>query len=542
MSVAETAPARFAGIGHEEWAVVLRDAARVGLLADLGSSRYQIHPALPGYLAVGWGADSPDGYDQERQACEQALRSACADFSRWLTGQIAAGEATLAYTVIGLQRRTFGAMLGHALDHHAWADADGIVRALDAYWDARGLGGEADAWADRILAATAGPGQDPPVPARSLWLYVTMHRATRQNHAGQQEKAAQTYQRALAYLQGQSATDWTRKNISAIYHQLGFTAQARASLGEADVWYRKSLAIREELDDRPGMAIAYHELGRTAQARGRLDEADDWYRKSLAIKEELGNRPGMAATYHQLGWIAQDRGRLDEADDWYRKSLAIKEELGDRRLIAGTRHQLGNTALLSGRLEEADEWYLSSLTISELLGNRPVMAGTYHQLGMTAQARGRLEEADEWYHRSLHISEELGNHLHMAANHLQLGMTAQARGRLDEADDWYRKSLHISEELDDRPGMANAYAQFGRLAEARAQAPQALAWNVRSVTLFSQFPSPFTEIGSSALARLTRHLGMPALEQAWQQVTGQPLPERIRDYITSQLNGESPRH
>ena len=42
----------------------------------------------------------------------------------------------------------------------------------------------------------------------------------------------------------------------------------------------------------------------TAQDRGRLDEADDWYRKSLAIKEELGNRPGMASTYHQLGITA----------------------------------------------------------------------------------------------------------------------------------------------------------------------------------------------------------------------------------------------
>ena len=68
----------------------------------------------------------------------------------------------------------------------------------------------------------------------------------------------------------------------------------------------------------------------TAQDRGRLDEAEDWYRKSLAINEELGDRPGMASTYHQLGITAQDRGRLDEAEDWYRKSLTINEELGDR--------------------------------------------------------------------------------------------------------------------------------------------------------------------------------------------------------------------
>ena len=64
----------------------------------------------------------------------------------------------------------------------------------------------------------------------------------------------------------------------------------------------------------------------TAQDRGRIEEADDWYRKSLAINEELGNRLGMGRTYHQLGWTAQDLGRLEEAGDWYpwplTKSLA----------------------------------------------------------------------------------------------------------------------------------------------------------------------------------------------------------------------------
>ena len=45
-----------------------------------------------------------------------------------------------------------------------------------------------------------------------------------------------------------------------------------------------------------------------AQGRGRLDEAADWYARSLAISEELGDRPGMAPSYHQLGMVAQRPG------------------------------------------------------------------------------------------------------------------------------------------------------------------------------------------------------------------------------------------
>ena len=141
------------------------------------------------------------------------------------------------------------------------------------------------------------------------------------------------------------------------------------------------------------MATTYHQLGITAQDRGRLDEADDWYRKSLAINEELGDRPGMAATYHQLGMTAQDRGRLDEAEDWYRKSLAINEELGDRPGMAATYHQLGMTAQDRGRLDEADDWYRNPSPSKRNSATGPGMALTYGQLGLLAEDRQQPRQA-----------------------------------------------------------------------------------------------------------------------------------------------------
>lgn len=52
------------------------------------------------------------------------------------------------------------------------------------------------------------------------------------------------------------------------------------------------------------------------------------------------------------------------------------------------------------------------------------------------------------------------------------------------------------------------------------------------MALFDQFPHPATGPGPEHLARLTQLLGMPALEQAWRQVTGQPVPQPVRDYLT----------
>ena len=170
-------PAGSPGISREEWIAVLEDGARVGLLTGIGSGMYRLHPALPGYLAAVWRTASSDSYEQEREACEAALSSACATFSRWLVGQIDSGNAAPAFALIGMQRQILGAMLGQALDHHKWDDVGAIFEALKRYWENRGLDEESDAWADRIRDATSGTGAP-------LWTYIVIEQANLAEESG----------------------------------------------------------------------------------------------------------------------------------------------------------------------------------------------------------------------------------------------------------------------------------------------------------------------------------------------------------------------
>ena len=103
-------------------------------------------------------------------------------------------------------------------------------------------------------------------------------------------------------------------------------AQARGLLDDAEDWYRKSLALSEELEDKPSMARSYHQLGILAQDRGLLDDAEDWYRKSLAINDDLDNRPGMALSFGQLGLLAENRGQPRQALEWTIRSVMLFSE------------------------------------------------------------------------------------------------------------------------------------------------------------------------------------------------------------------------
>jgi hypothetical protein len=47
-----------------------------------------------------------------------------------------------------------------------------------------------------------------------------------------------------------------------------------------------------------------------------------------------------------------------------------------------------------------------------------------------------------------------------------------------------------------------------------------------------------TGTGPSSLARLTKQLGMNALESAWQEVTGEPLPQLVREYVETHRDNQ----
>ncbi|MFD3927307.1 tetratricopeptide repeat protein [Streptomyces sp. NPDC058614] len=285
--------------------------------------------------------------------------------------------------------------------------------------------------------------------------------------------------------------------LNEYWNVRGLVEEARAWVDRARVVLENSDGTVPDLESSSG-ALWLFLTGSQANrqiAAGQLDQAERTYREilhTLQLQPRTSQQRGnLATTYHQLGWVTEERGQLDDAENWYRQSL----------------------------------------TINEALGNQPRMANSYHQLGTVAERRGQLDDAEIWYRQSLTIEEALGNQPGMAISYHQLGTVAQRRGQLDDAENWYRQSLTIEEALNNQPGMATTYGQLGLLSEARQRPREALEWIVRCISLFEQFPHPQTVPGPHHLKRLTRSLGIDALEQTWQSVTGTPLPPPVRHFV-----------
>jgi len=410
-SMQDDAPVPFAGVKVEDWKVTLDRAAALGLLTELGGI-YRLHPALPAFLAAQWRREAGPNYAAHANAARNALIVAHAVFGEWLLQEMRGGDAALVFALVAAERRTLGAMASAALAGGLFGPAQSILQALFEYFKARGLTREQRGWVDRCLDAVGMLDDAPPdfdTDAGSLWLLMNGYSGRLALEAHDLAEAEAVYNTIRQSLESAPKSEKQRAHLSTVFHQLGRVTQERGALGDAEVWYRKSLEIKEAIGNRSGMATGYHQLGRIAEERSALDDAEGWYRRSLEIHKTLGDLPSVAVSCHQLGMVDEKRGSLDGAEAWYRKSLEIKQALGDRPGMAASYHQLGTVAQARGSYDDAEAWFRKSLEIYEALRDRPHLASSYGQLGLLADSRGDASAALQWMIRCIALFDTFGH-------------------------------------------------------------------------------------------------------------------------------------
>ncbi len=164
---------------------------------------------------------------------------------------------------------------------------------------------------------------------------------------GQLSSAQNTYEEMRCFSE-QFSQKYTDKRFtryqSVSYNKLGDIAKAQGKLSDAEEWYRKGLAIAEELEKETGtveearrdLSISYNNLGNLAKAQGKLSDAEEWYHKCHTLLETLAEETGtlearrnLSVSYSSLSDVAEAQGRLSDAEGWLRKALALRKKLSD---------------------------------------------------------------------------------------------------------------------------------------------------------------------------------------------------------------------
>src|SRR5260370_4822434 len=187
-------------------------------------------------------------------------------------------------------------------------------------------------------------------------------------------------------------------------------------------------------------AVAWHQLGVVAQKQEEWGEAERYYRESLAIEEQLGNAAGAAMTCNQLAIVAENSGRPDEAEGWYKRGLELDEQVQPG--APSQARDVGNVANLlvsevhasratKTRLAEAKSYAEQALAIRETLDASSEIWQTLSILANIADLEGQAETARDYRRRERETFAAFeGNRYHIDRQHGQLiaAIAAAAKG------------------------------------------------------------------------------------------------------------------
>ena len=156
--------------------------------------------------------------------------------------------------------------------------------------------------------------------------------------------------------------------------------------------FEESLLLRQEMNDRQGVANTLNNLGQIAAAQERPDEARDLLEQSLSLQRKLNDREGMASSLGNLALLAlaqEDDGR---AERLFKESLVIDRTMGDLWGCANSLDGLGRVACRAGDFDSgATDWPRACRFGGN--GRRPGIAECLEAFAALAAAQGKCGAA-----------------------------------------------------------------------------------------------------------------------------------------------------
>ncbi len=371
-----------------------------------------------------------------------------------------------------------------------------LCSAIFRFWEVRGLTGEGRRWCSAALAHPASQGR-------------TEARAKTLNAAG-----------GLAYRQGDYVA--------------------------APAFYEQSLAIRRELGDRKGVAVALSNLGNVSSEQGDFPAARALFEESLAIRREVDDRAGFSDLLNNLACVVFEEGDYAAAQALFEEGLAIQREEGDRRAIAWSLTNLGAVLFEQADYAGARALHGESLAIRRELGDRPGIGLTLTDLGVVAGALGDHAAARSLIEEGLAIQREVDDRTGMAVSLTNLGRAAREQGDHASAGNSYRESLALRRDAGDRLGIALSLEGLAAVAAASGAgareaggecaaelwgAAERLREEIGSPMLLSDRPRYEREVAAARAA----HGDESAFESAWQAGRALTLEQAVAGALADLL-------
>ena len=260
--------------------------------------------------------------------------------------------------------------------------------------------------------------------------------------------------------------------------------------------FQDSLAIKQKLGLKSGIAESLSAIAQVNRAMGNMDQALTGYTQALALMRETGDKAGTAGAINDLGNLLYDQGKYDQALGLFKEFLRIETELGDEQNQGLGLNNIGNIYLARGDYEDARTYFEQALQKRQKFQVDSDTADTLHNLGETFTNLGSYDQALAQYLRAVDLRRKAGDKRGAAIETYSMGTVFVLRARYGAALDAHRDALKAFQESNEQgfwlaqvhAGYGEVYAQMGKSDDAQKEldAAQAIAVPLKNPELLAK--------------------------------------------------------
>lgn len=261
----------------------------------------------------------------------------------------------------------------------------------------------------------------------------------------------------------------------------GYFSDHNGKQAEAIDFYNRAIKIRQDIDDKKGLAASYNNIGYVYKSQGNIPLAIDYYNKSLRLQEqsrnakgEIEDKKGLAYSYSNLGVIYKDNGDLEKALALYNKSLKLRAEINDK---LGMGHSLNNIGFVyeqSGDLVKALEYFERGLKLREETGYKNDIANSLHNVAFAYEKKGEHEKALQYYKRCIVLQEVVNDKHGLSYSYNNLAAIYLQEGKISEALAYSLKGVKLAKELGNPGTISHGAKILSRIYKVKGNQKEAL--------------------------------------------------------------------
>lgn len=243
------------------------------------------------------------------------------------------------------------------------------------------------------------------------------------------------------------------------------------------------LLLSQKSGNVKNQAFAFSKLGKGNFYLGNYVIAFDFWKQSLKIYEEIDDKSGIAEQYNNIGAYFYSISDFENSLQNYLQSLEIRHEIKDTSGIAYCLNNIGNIYYARNQRDLSLKTYLDALEYAKLTTDKKILSIVFNNIGAEYAFLENYDEALDFHFKAVELKKELNNEMSLAVTYMSIGSIYKAMKDYVKARNYYDIALDIFKTKNSKYYQAKILNQIAGLFNAQIMYDSAMSYLYSSLDI-----------------------------------------------------------